>query len=254
MSIRARQVMFLSLLAAFLVQTYWVYSDPTGRANPPLSDLARKGRGIWLGHGCQTCHQIHGFGGFLGPDLTNAVERLTDSRLETVLTVGAGQMPAFGLDAQQRRAIAQFLEELNETGIGHLPPLVRVEALAVLAQGVERGAGTEGGALTELESKGRDVLYAQKCIGCHLPNPATEHKGTDLTTLIGKLQRDGVKGILSVGIPAKGMPRFNLTAEEIDALLAFLSWLGAHAEEVHAAFRDAAPKAEPFDLPWFEYE
>ena len=46
---------------------------------PPLDDLARAGRALWHDHNCQTCHQIYGFGGFLGPDVTNGAQRLGDA-------------------------------------------------------------------------------------------------------------------------------------------------------------------------------
>ena len=72
MSIRARQGLMLALVCAFVAQTWLVYADPAGKRTP-LSPLAARGRALWHRRNCQSCHQIYGFGGFLGPDLTNAV-------------------------------------------------------------------------------------------------------------------------------------------------------------------------------------
>ncbi len=255
MSIGARQVLLLALVGVFFLQGWFVYSDPAGRASPPLSEQAAAGRDVWLRNNCQSCHQIYGFGGFLGPDLTNATERLTAARVDTVLTVGAGQMPAFHLNGTDRRAIEAFLAEVHATGRGQLPPIQGFDPAAVLAEAVA-GAVEQGAIMTSTQAHGRDVLFAQKCIGCHLPNPVAEHKGTDLTHLITKLGREGVTAMLAAGIPTKGMPRFDLAEQDRSDLLDFLMWLGAHAETIHASFRDAAPeeKGSLKGLPWFEYE
>ncbi len=255
MSTRARQVLLVSLVAVFFLQGWLVYTDPAGRATAALSGQASAGRDVWHRHNCQSCHQIYGFGGFLGPDLTNATERLTRARVDTVLTIGAGQMPAFDLSDADRRAIEAFLAEVHETGRGQLPPYRGFDGAEVLAEAVSR-AVEDGVFMTPAQAHGRDVLFAQKCIGCHLPNPMAEHKGTDLTHLITKLGREGVAAMLANGIPSKGMPRFALAPQERDDLLDFLTWLGANAESIHASFRDAAPKAQETTdgLPWFEYK
>ena len=253
MPIRTRKRLIAALVSVFFVQTWLVYSDPAGRATAPLSEQAAHGRRVWLRHNCQSCHQIHGFGGFLGPDLTNVSERLTKARLDAVLTQGAGQMPAFELEAAERGALAQFLAELNETGIGQLPAIRRVDPSGVLAEAIASIVRTEG-ALSDRQAAGRDVLLAQKCLACHLPNPATEHRGTNLTQVVTKLGRSGVAGILRTGVPSKGMPRFELPARDLEDLLEFLDWLAAHAPSVERSFVEATPKDdEHAGLPWFEY-
>ncbi|MHC4841723.1 MAG: c-type cytochrome, partial [Planctomycetota bacterium] len=95
--VRYRIALMATLVACFATQTYLVYSDPTGEQNEALSEQALAGREIWLGKNCQSCHQLYGFGGFLGPDLTNAAPRLEQNRLKELLTVGSRQMPAFNL-------------------------------------------------------------------------------------------------------------------------------------------------------------
>ena len=99
------------LLGAFSFQSWLVYSDPTGRIDA-LSPEAAAGRTLWMQNGCQTCHQLHGFGGFLGPDLTNAAQHLTRARLDSVLTIGAGQMPAFGFSGSERAALSAFFDAM----------------------------------------------------------------------------------------------------------------------------------------------
>jgi len=238
------------LVLIFFLQTFAVYTDPAGRVMPALSPQAALGRRVWHDYNCQSCHQLYGFGGFLGPDLTNAHERLSEARLKTVLTVGAGQMPAFDLNEEERRGIAMFLAEVHRTGRGQLMPVKSFDAVAVLLQPVENASD-----LSPAAARGRLVMLEQKCIGCHLPNPVSEKKATDLTTLLAKLGPAGVKGILAAGVPAKGMPQFTLAPDDLTGLLAFLEWLGANQEAVHNAFREAAPEdGADGGIPWFEYE
>ena len=106
----------LSVLAAsFVVQTGLVYSDDV---DIRLSAEAVEGRRLFHEGSCQVCHQLWGQGGFLGPDLTNAASRVDETRLSSLLTVGSGQMPAFGFDDEQIRAIGTFLEEIDRPEVG----------------------------------------------------------------------------------------------------------------------------------------
>ena len=94
--LRARKSLMLGLVGIFLVQTWMVYTDPVGREAAPLTAEASRGQEVWHRYNCQSCHQLYGFGGFLGPDLTNAARHLTDERLDSVLTDGSEIMPALG--------------------------------------------------------------------------------------------------------------------------------------------------------------
>ena len=72
-----RVVAFAFVTLCFFIQTFFVYSDfKNPKETITLSADAAHGQSIWLRENCQSCHQIHGFGGFLGPDLTNISERI----------------------------------------------------------------------------------------------------------------------------------------------------------------------------------
>ena len=108
MSLRAvrlsRASILLLLVVCFFGQTALVYLDyPPRAAARELSDDAKVGLALWRKHNCQACHQIHGFGGFIGPDLTNVVGRRPEEDWSDVLTRGRKQMPAFEFDEQEHR-------------------------------------------------------------------------------------------------------------------------------------------------------
>ncbi len=247
-----RKVLMFALVGAFLVQTWLVYTDPAGREGPPLSEHASQGQAIWHEHNCQSCHQLYGFGGFLGPDLTNAARRLTDERLQAVLTEGSEMMPAFELGAEDRGALAAFFEELNLTGEGQARA-AEVVAPRELLDSTFREAGDEPP--SPLEEQGLELLLSKNCIDCHLPNRASAYRAPDLALAASKHGRDGLAAIFAAGVPGKQMPPFPFTQAETDAVHAALARLERHGAAVDASFARAAQAAEGalFDLPWFEY-
>ncbi len=115
---RSRLILISVLVCCFSLQTSLVYLDDTGRRTPKLSDAARRGWQLWHDNNCQSCHQLYGFGGFLGSDLTNAVPALATEHVHAMLTVGMAPMPAFHFSTDEIAAISAFLTELDATGTG----------------------------------------------------------------------------------------------------------------------------------------
>ncbi len=241
--------MVLALVAAFCGQTLLVYGDATGRELPPLSAAALRGRALWHSHGCQACHQLHGFGGFLGPDLTNLATRAGEglsARLAGVLDQGRGAMPAFHLSRRAQEDLAQFLVAMNATGVGQVrlgggagPRDVLAQALKGVPPPSEDVAA--GGALAE----------SLGCIDCHSP----KGPGPDLTRLSERLSTADIDARLSVGLPQRGMPAFQLDSSDRARVRAWLEWLAANGRLVRAAFARAERSHGPLlsQLPWFEY-
>jgi len=246
--------MFAFLVAAFVIQTWLVYSDPAGRQTPPLSPLADRGQRLWFDHNCQSCHQIYGFGGFLGPDLTNAAGSLTEARLRLILTEGAGRMPAFGFDEEQRGALQQFFVELDRTGVSqarHQPQVPTAELLDHLVETVT----ARGEPLTGSQAKGLAVVRREKCVTCHLPNYASPVSAPDLATAVGRLGREKIAAVLVDGVPGTVMPRFAMPDAERAAVIDFLAWMESHSEQVARVFAGTRVKGgASWSIPWFEFE
>ncbi len=261
-----RRVLLLSLVGVFFVQTYLVYFDPAGRQRPPLSPQAARGWRVWHDHNCQSCHQIHGFGGFLGPDLTNLATRLEGgplreperagtllARLDSVLGFGVGEMPAFPVDPEDLRALAVFLDEVDRTGVGQ----ARVRGLRapreILGELLDAFSIDTPADADEL--RGRRIADEAGCIDCHLPNTRSVHRATDLTRLSAEVDSELLEQILVEGIPERGMPRLGLAPDQVAALRAFLELLARHGDEIHLGFERAerASSRSLRGLPWFEF-
>lgn len=259
MNVPQRKTLLIALVAIFFTQTWFVYSDPIG-AQTRLSDHATQGRGLWLKHNCQSCHQLFGFGGFLGPDLTNVAARYADSsgarfdaRLAMILTVGTKVMPAFDLDQEQRGQLASYLREIDEAGVGQHragPSISPQERFTSVVQGVIPSAGW-----TEAEAYGWALIEMYSCISCHLPNESSSLQAPRLTTLMGVSGEDRVRKVLAEGSLEKGMPNFGLSEDKIESLVQMLTRLQNADEGIRKAYEtapDVAPRSLK-DLPWFEY-
>ena len=263
---RARRALITSLTCVFLFQTWLVYSDPAGRSTPPLSPLASAGQDVWHSRNCQSCHQIYGFGGFLGPDLTNLASRVPDAgedaeavtatlaeRFETVLTTGSERMPAFHLTQDERVALARFFYEVDRTGVGQVQVRQEEPPRELFARLVDERLPVD--ALSEVEARGRAVIIEKGCIDCHLPSAKSTFRAADLTQIHETVGAERLAEVLDSGVPQKGMPDLGLTDEEIAATTAFLARIREVGSEVRAGFEAAerATSGSLMDLPWFEY-
>ncbi len=94
-----RRLVFRTLLGVYLLVSVVAYTDyPRTAAYETLTERERHGLAIWRRHNCQACHQVYGFGGFLGPDLTNRVtEETQDFEFLSLLKQGREKMPALDL-------------------------------------------------------------------------------------------------------------------------------------------------------------
>ncbi len=259
MNVPQRKTLLIALVAIFFTQTWFVYSDPIG-AQTRLSDHATQGRGLWLKHNCQSCHQLFGFGGFLGPDLTNVASRFSDSkgvrfdaRLTTILTEGSKVMPAFHLDREQRDQLASYFREIDEAGMGQpraASAITPHEHFSSIVQKVIPPAGW-----TDAEAHGWALMEMYNCISCHLPNESSSLQAPRLTTLVGVSGEDRVRQVLAQGSLEKGMPNFGLSADKIEALVQMLIRLQGADEDIRSGYETVrrAGIRSLKDLPWFEY-
>lgn len=75
--------------------------------------VMKKGTDLFYIRGCEYCHQINGYGGFKGPNLTYVGNRLDLSLIKIRIVNGGPDMPSFGgtLSKGDLDALAAFLSE-----------------------------------------------------------------------------------------------------------------------------------------------
>lgn len=249
-----RVVIFLLAVVCFFVQTGFVYLDyPRERSAQEFSEEAKRGLTLWRKNNCQACHQIYGYGGFLGPDLTNVVARRPIEDWTDILTLGRKQMPAFDFDEEERTAILSFLGEINETGTS-------IPHFATLRDGVDRDRLVENylretkRTADESVLRGEEQIRESACTQCHPPFAVGIQGAPDLTLAASRRSPEYNRMVI---LESKGaMPSHDfLTDEQLDDILACLSWMNANRREL-GLFYSNNENGRSFNwssLPWFEY-
>ncbi len=115
-SIRNRVLYILIPVCFFFLQSFFIYFDRTGYELVKFTELASKGKEVWHKNNCQSCHQLYGFGGFLGPDLTNRGKDFLPDALQSILALGPFGMPSIYVTKQESLALYFFFLELHTTG------------------------------------------------------------------------------------------------------------------------------------------
>lgn len=115
------EYIFITLCLLFLIYTASIYLQPAlSSSKIPVADAVAEGEGklVWQKYNCQSCHQIYGLGGYLGPDLTNVLSAKGKGRAYIIgmLSSGTKQMPVFNLSAKEQEALLAFLKGVNESG------------------------------------------------------------------------------------------------------------------------------------------
>lgn len=106
---------FLFLCLAFIAYTASIYFIPIRMTNSEGSEAAA-GRLVWQKYNCQSCHQLYGLGGYLGPDLTNVYSAKGKLFIRAFLRAGTNQMPSFHLSKEEEQYLIAFLKSTDASG------------------------------------------------------------------------------------------------------------------------------------------
>ncbi len=111
-------LILLLLLALFSSYNYIIYTDTSAYGAVRLSGKAVQGEKLWLQNNCNSCHQIYGLGGYLGPDLTNvySFRKRDEKYLKSMFNSGINAMPEFDFNETEKAELLQFLKEIDQTG------------------------------------------------------------------------------------------------------------------------------------------
>lgn len=106
-----------SLVLLFLAFSLSLYLRP---ALTPQDRHSEAGRGklVWQKYNCQSCHQLYGLGGYLGPDLTNVISEPGKGPTYVLAMVRSGvrQMPSFRLSKEEAHLLLEFLRDADKSG------------------------------------------------------------------------------------------------------------------------------------------
>ena len=111
-------VILIILTITFTFYNTIIYTSKTDYGTIHLSKKAIQGENIWYQNNCNSCHQIYGLGGYIGPDLTNVYSNKNKNEyyLKAMLNSGVKSMPKFKFNGTEKEALIQFLKEVDQTG------------------------------------------------------------------------------------------------------------------------------------------
>ena len=111
---------FLILIALFVTYSLVIYTKATQSDHIlPVGEqkIVSKGKAIYQQYNCQSCHQVYGLGGYLGPDLTNAWSDPVrgENMIRAFLKSGGSRMPNFNFDEQQIESLIAYMKYIDGT-------------------------------------------------------------------------------------------------------------------------------------------
>lgn len=114
-------IVYIAFCTLFLLYSLSIYFWPLSYKTSSSfnNNKAVHGKLIWQKYNCQSCHQLFGLGGYLGPDLTNLVSQngRDQNYLKAMITSGVKQMPVFQLNENEVEDLFEFLKCANASGI-----------------------------------------------------------------------------------------------------------------------------------------
>jgi len=117
MSLQPKHI-YVTLCTLFIVYSFSIYLQPYLKNTVADTTDIAAGRIVWQKNNCQTCHQLYGLGGYLGPDLTDVYSAPGKGKdfIKAMLTTGIKQMPAFHLSDQEFNLLTAYLKSVDESG------------------------------------------------------------------------------------------------------------------------------------------
>lgn len=115
-----KRVVLAILCIFYTAFSVFVYTRKGQQGDTLPSNAARQGMLVWQQKNCQSCHQLYGLGGYLGPDLTNVAEK-GDAYLRAFLQNGTERMPNFHLNEQELGQLSAFLHWVDASGKSKVP-------------------------------------------------------------------------------------------------------------------------------------
>src|SRR6476661_7579212 len=109
--------LFFILCSIFIAYSFSVYTSTASSKNNYEKKIAADGKLVWQKYNCQSCHQLYGLGGYLGPDLTNiwSVPHRGPAYMKALLMAGGNRMPDFHLKPAETQALLDYFRYIDSS-------------------------------------------------------------------------------------------------------------------------------------------
>jgi len=112
------RLFFLLLVAFFFCYNFRIYNQNSDYGAVHLSKKALAGENLWRQYNCNSCHQLYGLGGYIGPDLTNIYSQPGKGapQIIAMLNSGVKAMPLFHFTESEKEELVNFFKAVDQTG------------------------------------------------------------------------------------------------------------------------------------------
>lgn len=107
---------WILLFTSFIIYSAIVYSYCDSKEMTEPGARVNEGWRIWQDKNCQSCHQLYGLGGYMGPDLTNSASEKGPEYMQSFINHGTGRMPDFKLNDREVADLISFLTWVDKSG------------------------------------------------------------------------------------------------------------------------------------------
>ncbi len=112
---KRKMIVLLLLLFCYLLYSLILYSELPVKLYSKNKE-GEIGKLVWQKYNCNSCHQLYGLGGYLGPDLTNVYSSRSKEYIKSFLMNGTATMPKFNINEYEINSLIQYFRSIDNSG------------------------------------------------------------------------------------------------------------------------------------------
>ena len=108
-------IVLVLFVAAYLIYSFTLYTSlPVKQCI--VDKRAENGKLVWQKYNCNSCHQLYGLGGYIGPDLTNVYSKRSEAFIKAFLKNGTTAMPNFNINDYEMDCLLKYFNSIDNSG------------------------------------------------------------------------------------------------------------------------------------------
>ena len=110
-----KMMVLVLFVAAYLIYSFTLYTSlPVKQCL--VDKRAENGKLVWQKYNCNSCHQLYGLGGYIGPDLTNVYSKRSEAFIKAFLKNGTTAMPNFNINDYEMDCLLKYFNSIDNSG------------------------------------------------------------------------------------------------------------------------------------------
>lgn len=112
---KRKMIVLVLFVAAYLIYSFTLYTSlPVKQCI--VDKRAENGKLVWQKYNCNSCHQLYGLGGYIGPDLTNVYSKRSEAFIKAFLKNGTTAMPNFNINDYEMDCLLKYFNTIDNSG------------------------------------------------------------------------------------------------------------------------------------------